>query len=159
MKFDKFTVDVLFCVCGELTAYELNHVMEIVPEEFRGPVDCLVDLAQCMYDLGTQKALTSAQIGFLVERWDAMEGTALTQGYLDLLYAAAQSEEQKGLERFEDSAEATEFFDQLQKMLNDKRLANWCAATDTNFDKRSSHPLVAAQHAFAQVVRELNDAC
>ena len=63
------------------------------------------------------------------------------------------------MEKFESAIEATEFFDQLQKMLNDKRLVNWCAATDTNFDKRSSHPLAAAQHAFAQVVRELNDAC
>ena len=60
---------------------------------------------------------------------------------------------------FENSIDATEFIDHLQKMLNDKRLANWCAATDTNFDKRSSHPLVAAQHAFAQVVRELDEAC
>ena len=63
------------------------------------------------------------------------------------------------MEEFESSIEATEFFDKLQKMLNDKRLVNWCAATDTNFDKRSSHPLAATQHAFAQVVRELNDAC
>ena len=63
------------------------------------------------------------------------------------------------MEKFENSIEATEFFDQLQKMLNDKRLANWCAATDTNFDKRSSHPLAAAQHALAQVVRELDESC
>lgn len=63
------------------------------------------------------------------------------------------------MERFQDSVEATEFVEKLQKMLNDKRLANWCAATDTNFDKRSSHPLAAAQHAFSQVVHELNDAC
>ena len=159
MQFNKLTVSVLFHVCRELATHELKWVQAVVPEEARGPVDCLVDLAQCMHDLGTQKALTSAQIGFLVERWDAMEGNVHTQVYLDSLYADAQTEELRGMERFADSAEATEFFDKLQKMLNDKRLANWCAATDTSFDKRSSHPLAAAQQAFAQVVRELDDAC
>ena len=63
------------------------------------------------------------------------------------------------MEEFESSIDATEFVEKLQQMLNDKRLANWCKATDTNFDKRSSHPLAAAQHAFAQVVRELDESC
>ena len=157
MKFDKFTVDVLFRVCRELTTHELNHVMEIVPEGFRGPVDCLVDCAQCMRDLGTQKALTSAQIGFLVERWDAMEGAAHTQGYLDLLYAAAQSEEQKGLERFEDSAEATEFFDKLQAMLNDPRARQWVKATDYNYGTSTLADFLQAGRVITNVINNLED--
>lgn len=63
------------------------------------------------------------------------------------------------MEEFESSIEATEFVEQLQKMLNDPRLAQWCAATDHNFDTLSSHPLAAAQHALSLMSRELDKAC
>lgn len=63
------------------------------------------------------------------------------------------------MENFEDSVEATEFVEKLQAMLNDKRLANWCKATDRNFDTLSSHPLAAAQHALSLMSRELDKAC
>ena len=157
MQFNKLTARVLFHVCHELTAHELKHVMEIVPEGFRGSVDCLVDLAQCMHDLGTQKALTSAQIGFLVERWDAMEGDAHTQVYLDSLYADSQTEEQKGLERFEDSAEATEFFDQLQKMLDDPRARQWIKATDYNYGTSTLADFLQAGRVITNVINNLED--
>lgn len=62
------------------------------------------------------------------------------------------------MERFEDSIEATEFVEKLQKMLNDPRLVQWCKATDANFDTLSSHPLAAAQHALCLMSRELDKA-
>lgn len=60
---------------------------------------------------------------------------------------------------FESSIEATEFIEKLQEMLNDKRLANWCKATDRSFDTLSSHPLATAQHALCLMSRELDKAC
>ena len=157
MQFNKLTARVLFHVCHELTTHELKHVMEIVPADARGPVDCLVDLAQCMQDLGTQKGLTSVQIGFLVERWDAMEGDVHTQVYLDSLYADAQTEELSGLERFADSAEATEFFDKLQKMLNDHRALQWIKATDYNYGTSTLADFLQAGRVITNVINNLED--
>ena len=147
----------LFHVCHELTTHELKHVMEIVPEGFRGPMDCLVDLAQCMRDLGTQKGLTSVQIGFLVERWDAMEGDVHTQVYLDSLYADAQTEELSGLERFAGSVAATEFFEKLQKMLNDPRARQWVKATDYNYGTSTLADFLQAGRVITNVINNLED--
>lgn len=158
MQFNKLTARMLFHVCHELTTHELKHVMEeIVPEGFRGPVHCLVDLAQCMQDLGTQKGLTSVQIGFLVERWDAMEWDVHTQVYLDSLYADAQTEELRVLERFADSAEATEFFDKLQKMLNDPRASQWIKATDYNYGTSTLAYFLQAGRVITNVINNLED--
>lgn len=157
MQFNKLTARVLFHVCYELTTHELKWVQEVVPEDFRGPVDCLVDLAQCMHDLGTQKGLTSVQIGFLVERWDAMEGDVHTQVYLDSLYADAQTEELKGLERFADSAEATEFFEKLQKMLDDPRAWQWVKATDYNYGTSTLADFLQAGRVITNVINNLED--
>lgn len=157
MQFDKFTLTVLFHVCHELTTYELKWVQGFAPADARGPVDCLVDLAQCMHDLGTQKSLTSAQIGFLVERWDAMEGDVHTQVYLDSLYADVQTEEQRGLERFAGSVAATEFFDKLQKMLDDPRARQWIAATDYNYGTSTLADFLQAGRVITNVINNLED--
>lgn len=157
MQFNNHTVSILFHVCRELSTHALKHALEVVPEDFRGPVDCLVDCAQCMQDLGTQKGLTSAQIGFLVERWDAMEGDVHTQVYLDSLYADAQTEELRGLERFADSAEATEFFDKLQNMLNDPRARQWVKATDYNYGTSTLADFLQAGRVITNVINNLED--
>ena len=157
MQFNKLTARVLFHVCYELTAHELKGVQEVVTADARGPVDCLVDLAQCMQDLGTQKGLTSVQIGFLVERWDAMEGDVHTQVYLDSLYADAQTEELKGLERFADSVAATEFFDKLQKMLDDPRARQWIKATDYNCGTSTLAHFLQAGRVITNVINNLED--
>lgn len=62
-------------------------------------------------------------------------------------------------DQFADSAEATQFVEELQEMLNDKRLANWCKATDNNFLATTLSSLTDAQNAFAQVARQLDEAC
>ena len=157
MQLNKLTARVLFHVCYELTTHELKHALEVVPEDFRGPVDCLVDLAQCMQDLGTPKSLTSAQIGCLVERGDAMEGDVHTQVYLDSLYADAQTEELRGLERFADSVAATEFFDKLQKMLDDPRARQWVKATDCNFGTSTLADFLQAGRVITNVINNLED--
>ena len=157
MQFNKLTARVLFHVCHELTTHELKCVQEFVPADARGPVDCLVDLAQCMHDLGTQKGLTSVQIGFLVERWDNMEGDVHTQVYLDSLYADAQTEELRGLERFAGSVAATEFFEKLQKMLNDPRARQWIKATDCNYGTSTLTHFLQAGRVITNVINNLED--
>lgn len=61
--------------------------------------------------------------------------------------------------RFADAIEATEFLEQLQKMLHDPRLLQWCKSSDYTFCSNAENPLVDAQNAFAEVIRELDEAC
>lgn len=61
--------------------------------------------------------------------------------------------------RFADSTEATEFVEQLQKMLQDPRLAQWCQATDYNFCTDAAKHLFEAKKSFTATIDELDNAC
>lgn len=60
---------------------------------------------------------------------------------------------------FQDSIEATQFLEKLQAMVNDPRLADWCASSDYNFDSKTCGKLAEASVAIAKLVDALDNAC
>lgn len=67
--------------------------------------------------------------------------------------------EQPAPARFADSTEATEFVEQLQKMLADPRLAHWCKETDYNFCTNVASQLTEAKNAVDWLISNLDEAC
>lgn len=59
---------------------------------------------------------------------------------------------------FEDSAEATDFMETLQGMLEDPRLMNWAKITDTNYGTRSTVALVEAVGNYAEFIETMYSA-
>ncbi len=59
---------------------------------------------------------------------------------------------------FEDSAEATDFMETLQGMLEDPRLADWAKITDTNFGTRSAGLLAKAVSNYAEFIETMYNA-
>ena len=63
------------------------------------------------------------------------------------------------MEEFENSIDATEYLDNLQKMLYDPRLVNWCKATDQNFMANSYASLQQMQVKLTELKNRLDEAC
>ncbi|MGL5525703.1 MAG: hypothetical protein ACRDCY_18305 [Aeromonas veronii] len=61
--------------------------------------------------------------------------------------------------QFNGSIEATRFLDELQAMLNDPRLADWCASTDYHFGSKTCGKLAEVSVAVAKLVDALDNAC
>ena len=61
------------------------------------------------------------------------------------------------MERFEDSVEATEFFDKLQQMLNDPRARQWIKATDYHYGTTTVGDYVQAVRVITNVINNLED--
>ena len=61
------------------------------------------------------------------------------------------------MERFEDSVEATEFFDKLQQMLNDPRARQWIKATDCHYGTTTVGDYVQAVRVITNVINNLED--
>ncbi len=59
---------------------------------------------------------------------------------------------------FEDSAEATDFMEKLDGMLNDPRLLNWVEATDSNYGTNIAPSLDDAQTAYSALMRAMYEA-
>lgn len=59
---------------------------------------------------------------------------------------------------FSSSVEATEFVDQLQAMLADPRLQDWCATQDSDYGTEACGALAQAAAQFAKVVHQLEQA-
>ena len=53
---------------------------------------------------------------------------------------------------FVDSAEATDFMEKLDGMLNDPRLLNWVQVTDANYGTNTSISLDEAQSAYGALL-------
>lgn len=62
------------------------------------------------------------------------------------------------MQRFNDSAEATAFFDQLRTMLNDPRAEEWMKEVDFMHGKNTSELLFISKSAFAILEKELDTA-
>jgi hypothetical protein len=60
--------------------------------------------------------------------------------------------------RFDDSADATEFFEKIETMMKDKRLFDWAKATDSNYDSHSVQKLQKAIKAYEDFTEELYNA-
>ena len=61
------------------------------------------------------------------------------------------------MEKFESAIEATEFFDKLQKMLNDPRARQWIKATDFNFGTSTLTHFLQAGRVITNVINNLED--
>ena len=61
------------------------------------------------------------------------------------------------MEKFESAIEATEFFDQLQKMLNDPRARQWIKATDCHYGTTTVGDYVQAVRVITNVINNLED--
>ena len=59
---------------------------------------------------------------------------------------------------FEDSAEATDFMETLDGMLNDPRLLNWVQATDSNYGTNTIENLDDAQTAYHALMKAMYEA-
>ena len=66
--------------------------------------------------------------------------------------------EEKLPTKFEDSLEATEFFDDILARLKSKAVAQWVKATDDNYDVSATAKLKAVITAFEKFQEELDDA-
>ncbi|UYD57652.1 hypothetical protein MEIMHGIN_00010 [Aeromonas phage avDM3] len=60
---------------------------------------------------------------------------------------------------FEGSIDATDFIENLQSLLNDSRLTNWCGATDYNFNSNTSQKLDMLREIMSELIDELDEAC
>ena len=60
--------------------------------------------------------------------------------------------------KFEDSSEATAYFDSIKNMINSDAVLQWCKATDKNYDTKCESLLANLEAAFDKLETELNSA-
>lgn len=60
--------------------------------------------------------------------------------------------------RFDDSSDATDFFENIETLMKDKRLLGWAKMTDQNYDSHSVQKLQKAIKAYEDFTEELYNA-
>lgn len=60
--------------------------------------------------------------------------------------------------RFGDSSDATDFFENIETLMKDKRLLGWAKMTDENYDSHSVQKLQKAIKAYEDFIEELYNA-
>ena len=73
-------------------------------------------------------------------------------------YLVVEVAEKTKKEKFEDSAEATDFFATMGGMIESKAMTQWCKATDSNFSTECVELLNDLRSAFRALENELESA-
>lgn len=61
--------------------------------------------------------------------------------------------------QFECSIEATEHMDNMYKLIQDPRMANWCNITDYNYNSKTADKLAKIRRLMDSLMEEMDNAC